>query len=162
MKSLLLIRHAKSSWDSLTMKDFDRPLNERGHRDAPMMAKRLLDKGVEIDAFVSSTAVRALTTAKYFHEAYKAKKQQLIEVPDLYHAPPSVFFEVIANLDDEIKCAALFSHNPGITAMVNRLGAGQLDDMPTCAIFAVHAEIEKWKDFRIMPKKFWFFDYPKL
>jgi phosphohistidine phosphatase len=74
MKSILLVRHAKSSWDSPTMQDFDRPLNDRGNRDAPMMANRLLERKAGIDIFVTSTAVRALTTAKYFIKAYAPKR----------------------------------------------------------------------------------------
>ena len=161
MKKLLLIRHAKSSWNDITQKDFDRPLNDRGHKDAPLMAKRLLKQDISIDSFVSSTAVRALTTAKYFAEAYDVKKKKIVEDPSLYLAAPEVFFNIISNLDDDDKTVAVFSHNPGITEFVNQLGVARVDDMPTCAIFGVKADIESWKDFNDAEKKFWFFDYPK-
>src|SRR4051812_25574812 len=88
MKKLLIIRHAKSSWDPAVPKDFDRTLNERGHKDAPVMAKRLLKRDIEIDSLVSSPAVRALTTASYFAEAYDKKLKHITQVPALYH--PSV------------------------------------------------------------------------
>ena len=161
MKKLLLIRHAKSSWNDITQKDFDRPLNDRGHKDAPAMAKRLLKQDITIDSFVSSTAVRALTTAEYFAEAYDVKKKKVIEVPSLYLAEPEVFFNIISNLDDDDKTVAIFSHNPGITEFVNQLGVARVDDMPTCAIFGVKADIKSWKDFNAAEKQFWFFDYPK-
>lgn len=161
MKSLLLIRHAKSTWDNPLMKDFDRPLNERGHRDAPMMAKRLQEKGITIEAFVSSTANRALTTATYFADAYGVKEQDIIKNPELYHAPVKTFLKVISSLDNKYNTIALFSHNPGITEMVNRLTNVRIDDMPTCAIFGVKASVDHWSDFEETAKDFWFFDYPK-
>lgn len=162
MKNLLIVRHAKSSWDNITQRDFDRPLNDRGNRDAPSMAKRLLKRGVEIDAFVSSPANRALTTATYFAEAYDVKKRQIVVVDNLYHAEVNTFYEVISGLDDEMKTIALFSHNPGITYFVNALTETRIDNMPTCGIFAVKIDIKSWKDFTTAQKEFWFFDYPKL
>jgi phosphohistidine phosphatase len=162
MKSILFIRHAKSSWSSPTLADFDRPLNDRGQKDAPAMAKKLLEKNVAIDAFVTSTALRAVTTAKHFMEAFKAKKEGLIELADLYHAYPPSFFDVIKKLDDNLATVAIFAHNPGITEMVNRMNVARVDDMPTCAVFGVHADITSWKDFAAAEKRFWLFDYPKL
>jgi phosphohistidine phosphatase len=161
MKSLLIIRHAKSSWAIPGQEDFDRPLNDRGHRDAPLMAERVKDRKVHIDAFVSSPANRALTTAGYFAKAWDVSKKEIIQVERLYHALPSVFLEVISEFDDAVKTAAVFSHNPGITAFVNLLQVAQLDNMPTCGVFAVRADIKHWKDFADAPKEFWFFDYPK-
>jgi phosphohistidine phosphatase len=162
MKSILLIRHAKSSWDSPTLKDFDRPLNDRGNKDAPKMAKRLKGKHIAIDLFVTSTAVRALSTARYFIKEYEVKKERLIELPELYHAPAAIFYEVIAALDDKFDSVAIFSHNPGITEMVNSLDVAHVDNMPTCAAFGVKADVKNWADFKDAPRHFWLFDYPKL
>lgn len=162
MKNLLVIRHAKSSWDSLTQQDFDRPLNDRGKRDAPIMAKRILKRGVEIDAFISSPANRALSTAIYFAEAFNVKKKHIIQVDILYHAAVNVFYKIIDELDDDYKTVAIFSHNPGITDFVNTLTDSRIDNMPTCGIFAVKAAIKTWKDFASAEREFWFFDYPKL
>ncbi|GEO09641.1 SixA phosphatase family protein [Segetibacter aerophilus] len=160
MKSILLVRHAKSSWD-FNVEDFDRPLNQRGETDAAAMAKRLLKKDVKIDAFVSSPAKRALTTATYFAEAYDKKQKHIIIVPALYEAGVSDFFNTIAGLDNDLKHVALFSHNPGITTFASKLTATFIDDMPTCAVFAVKADLKKWSDFEGAQKEFWFFDYPK-
>jgi phosphohistidine phosphatase len=162
MKKLLFIRHAKSSWDVNTPNDFDRSLNERGHKDAPAMAKRLLKKGISIDTFISSPANRALTTATYFAEAYDKKHKHIIQVPALYNASLKVFYSVIEELDDDIKNAAIFSHNPGITDFVNDLTMARIDNIPTCGIFGIKADIKKWEDFAEAKKEFWFFDYPKL
>jgi phosphohistidine phosphatase len=160
VKQLLIIRHAKSSWALAGQDDFDRPLNDRGMRDAPMMAQRLLNKQISIDAFIASPANRALTTANFFVDAFHAKGK-LKTVQKLYHAHPQVFYDVIATIDDAVTTAAVFSHNPGITAFVNDLTKTRIDNMPTCGIFAVQAEIDHWKDFAEANKKFWFFDYPK-
>jgi phosphohistidine phosphatase len=162
MKSVLIVRHAKSSWDDPGQPDFDRPLNERGKQDAPSMAKRLLDKSITIDAFISSPAKRAKKTAALFAEQYNFEKDNIILVPQLYHAGPNDFFQVIAKAPEKANTIAVFSHNPGITEFVNMLtNEIRVDDMPTCAIFGVHVSAPDWASFKEASKKFWFFDYPK-
>jgi phosphohistidine phosphatase len=162
MKELLIIRHAKSSWGNLMDPDFERTLNERGHRDAPEMAQRVKNRGVAIQQFISSTATRALSTATYFAEAYGLKASDIILYPSLYHAPKETFFDVIADIPDEITTVAIFSHNPGITDFVNSLCETRIDDMPTCGIFAIRTESKNWQSFTEGQHSFWFFDYPKL
>lgn len=161
MKQLILVRHAKSSWDDPMQKDFDRPLNERGYKDAVAMAKRLVAKKIEIDAFVSSTANRALTTATYFAEAYGVKKKDIVQKKELYHASSEVLLDVISGIDDALHSVAIFSHNPGITEFATDLTNTSIDNIPTCGIFAIKLSIKHWKDFESGQKKFWFFDYPK-
>lgn len=161
MKYLLVIRHAKSSWTNDLLSDFDRPLSDRGNSDAPMMAKRILEKDVVLDAIISSTANRAFSTATHFAKVFGIKKTDIISFDKLYHAPPHIFYEVIKNLDDSFNCVAIVSHNPGITEFVNELTETKIDDMPTCGIFAVEVAIKSWKDFAQGEKDFWFFDKPK-
>ena len=161
MKTLLIVRHAKSSWDDASMKDFDRPLNDRGRRDAPDMAERLQKAGVHIDLFVSSPAKRARKTAELFMEVYGRKVGELVEVQPLYHPEIQAFREAIADLDDSLDTVAIFSHNPGITAFANILSTVRVDDMPTCAVFSVRSDVAHWKDFIESKPTFWFFDYPK-
>lgn len=84
MKTLLLIRHAKSSWDDAAVADVDRPLNDRGRRDAPAMAKRLIKAGISIDRFVSSPARRARQTAELFAHEFDVKEKKIRFVPQLY------------------------------------------------------------------------------
>lgn len=160
MKTLLLIRHAKSSWDSPGLSDFERPLNERGKRDAPEMAKRIKEK-VEIDLFVSSPAKRAKKTANFFAEEYGIDKDAIQLEEALYLAVPETFGSIIAALNDKASAAALFSHNPGITQYANSLCKVKVDDMPTCAVFAVQAQCGSWRQFAEAEKEFLFFDYPK-
>jgi phosphohistidine phosphatase len=162
MKNLFVIRHAKSSWANIGQDDFDRPLNDRGERDAPVMAKRLWDAGFKLDAVVSSPAVRALSTAKYFAERYDFKKKDITLIDKLYHAPVQTFYDVIANdLNQDWETVAIFSHNPGITYFINSLRLVQLDNLPTCGIFGVGADIKHWSDFAEETKRFLLFDYPK-
>lgn len=161
MKKLILVRHAKSSWNAGVETDFDRPLNDRGLRDAPAMAKRLQERFPQVDAFIASAANRTMTTARYFAEAYGKKPSDLVREPRLYHAPPQTFDDLIAHLDDQLETVVMFAHNPGITEFVNELTQVRLDNMPTCAIFAVEASAEKWLDFKTASKSFLLFDYPK-
>ncbi|MBS1565300.1 MAG: histidine phosphatase family protein [Bacteroidetes bacterium] len=161
MKCLLLVRHAKSSWDAADISDFDRTLNDRGKRDAPAMARRLVDRSITIDAFVSSPARRARKTAELFAEVMGLEKNDIQFVEELYHPAPGVFKNTIASLDDKLDTIAIFSHNPGITDFVNTLGAVRTDNMPTSGIYAVKADIQSWKEFEKAKKEFWFYDYPK-
>ncbi|MBM3416561.1 MAG: histidine phosphatase family protein [Bacteroidetes bacterium] len=161
MKQLILVRHAKSDWGNPGLDDLDRPLNERGKKDAPAMARRLLDKKIKIDLFVSSSAKRAARTAKAFAEEFEAKKKKLLFKEELYLPASSAFYDVIAEIDDKFDNIALFSHNNGITDFANQLTDTRIDNIPTCGVFAVKADCSKWKDFREARKELWFFDYPK-
>ena len=161
MKTVLLIRHAKSSWEDLTMDDFDRPLNDRGKRDAPEMAKRLIQKGQKVDLLISSPAKRARKTAMLFAEEFKFDKDKIKFHDYLYHASSENFERAIASAPESVEIIAIFSHNPGITSFANELTDVRVDDMPTCAIFAASADVQHWKEFRNAPHKFLFFDYPK-
>lgn len=161
MKTLILIRHAKSSWDDSTITDFERTLNERGKQDAQIMAERLKKKISVIDTFVSSSAKRARKTTKFFMKVYDEKDSNLIVEPSLYEAPMQQYYRVIENLGDSKNTVAIFAHNPGITDFVNSLDCLEVYNMPTCSIYAVQIDIEHWVDFRVAEKKFLFFDYPK-
>lgn len=161
MKTLILVRHAKSDWGNPGLDDFDRPLNERGKKDAPAMAQRLLDKKIKIDAFIASPAKRAAKTAKFFAEAYKQKKDEIDFREKLYLAEPATFFSVIASTNDKHNTIAVFSHNYGITDFANMLTATRIDNIPTAGVFAIKVDCDKWADFKEARKEFWFFDYPK-
>jgi len=162
MKTLLVIRHAKSSWDIETLNDFDRSLNERGKQDAPLMARRILDKKIFIDAFVSSPAKRAKKTAELFCHELNKDKEDIIFESALYHATVKIYFDVVEKLHEGYSTVALFSHNPGITEFVNELVDGvMIDNMPTCCVFAVKIDTIKWKDFSKAKKELLFLEYPK-
>ena len=161
MKHLLLIRHAKSSWDDPALSDFERPLNERGKKDAPVMAKRLSDKKIKIDAIVSSPAKRAKQTGKHFAKEFDLKKKKIVLESKLYEAGEQNFYEVVENLKNKWDSVAIVSHNPGITSFANSLTETKIDDMTTSSIFAIKIDTGKWANFRSAKKDFWFFDYQK-
>jgi phosphohistidine phosphatase len=161
MKYILLIRHAKSSWDDPSLSDFERPLNERGKKDAPEMAKRLGDKKLKIDALVSSPAKRAKQTGKHFTKEFDLKKKNILFEPKLYEAGEENFYDVIEHLKNKWDSVAIVSHNPGISSFANSLTETKIDDMPTSSIFAIKIKTDKWNNFRTAKKEFWFFDYPK-
>lgn len=162
MKTVLLIRHAKSSWDNFTLSDFERTLNDRGKRNAPEMGKRLRKRKIMIDAFLSSPAERAKKTAELFAKELDYPKKAIIYLPELYHATPEVFTKVIAEAPDGAEVIAIFSHNPGITAFASMLTDHQIDNMPTSGVFAVESDANDWSDFESAARRFLFFDYPKL
>ncbi len=162
MKQLFVVRHAKSIWDIPGQPDFDRALNDRGERDAPMMAKRLHQKGIKPDAIISSPAVRAFATAQYFAEQFGFTKKEIVQIDRLYHAAVETFYDVISKeLSDSWNCVVLFSHNPGITYFANSTGVVNLDNMPTSGVFGVETDIAHWHQFRDAEKRFILFDYPK-
>jgi phosphohistidine phosphatase len=161
MKTLILVRHAKSSWEAEGLSDSERPLNERGKKDAPEMAKRLLKRGLKIDKLVSSSAERAFRTARLFAKEMNIDKDKIGVDKTLYGAMPVQFEQVITSLKDKYDTVALFSHNPGITDYANTLSTVRTDNIPTCGVFAVQANVEHWVDFVGAEKSFLFYDYPK-
>jgi phosphohistidine phosphatase len=161
MKQLILVRHAKSDWGNPELDDFDRPLNGRGKKDAPEMARRLKEKKISIDGFIASPAKRAAKTAKVFADAYDIKKKDILFKQELYLAEPNTFFQVVAEANDNWNTIAVFSHNYGITDFANKLTETRIDNIPTSGVFAVKIDCSSWKDFKEASKAFWFFDYPK-
>lgn len=162
MKTLILVRHAKSSWAEAGLSDFDRPLNERGKRDAPEMARRIAERGLNIDLLLSSTAKRARKTASIFAETLSIDPSRLQLIQELYLASTHDFVRAIESIDDQYHSVIIFSHNPGITEFANSLTSVRIDDMPTCAVYALNSHSPSWKNFMKSDKSFLFFDYPKL
>ena len=161
MKTIILVRHAKSSWDDFSLKDEERPLTDRGKKNAPDMAKRLLKKKIPIDAILSSPAKRAKSTADFFAKEYDIPKKKIYLIPELYMASNEAFVKTIRNAPDKADSIALFSHNNGITQFANTLSETRIDHMPTCSVFAVKADIDSWDQFEPGKNEFYFFDYPK-
>jgi phosphohistidine phosphatase len=161
MKTLILVRHAKSSHNFGMSSDFERPLNDRGISDAKEMGKKLFKKSVLIDQFVSSPAIRAKSTAELFVKEYDRKLKEILFIPALYHSGTENFIEVISGLDDQYDHVALFSHNPGITDFASNLTSTPIAHMPTCSVFAVTAPVSYWTEFPAAKKSFLFFYRPE-
>lgn len=161
MKYLYLVRHAKSSWDDLSIRDVKRPLNDRGKRDAPRMAKRLKEKEVAIDQMVTSHAVRALATCKSFCEILKYSQDHIRIEESLYHASEDGMLQIVHELKDSVDAVMIFAHNPGLTDFVNSLTGERIPNVPTTGIVACAFDVDSWKDITWGSGKMLFFDYPK-
>ena len=161
MKEFLFIRHAKSSWSDISLRDFDRPLNKRGLRDAPFMAKLLAGKGIKPDAIVSSPANRAYTTATYFAEATGIKEKQIIKEEDIYEAAPVTVREILSDLDDELKTVLIFGHNPTFTDLANHYGGEYIPNVPTCGIVHFRSLAKSWEKVKPDNTERVGFYYPK-
>ena len=131
-RTLVMIRHAKSSWANPLQSDFDRPLNERGKREAPEMGEVLKREGLKPDLIICSTAKRTRQTAKRIAEVLDYDMDNVRWEEKLYHCIPSVFEELLFELSDKIKTVFIIAHNPGITEFVNELSPDfSIDNMPT-------------------------------
>ncbi len=161
MKTLYINRHAKSSWANMGMADFDRPLNNRGENDAPMMGKRLKERGIIPDYILSSPANRAITTARTIATEIGYLLANIKEDRNLYHASEVSILEVIKQQDDENDSLMIFGHNPGFTDLASILSGRWFDNIPTCGIVAVKFETENWKEVAAGNGEILFFDYPK-
>ena len=160
-KELLLVRHAKSSWDDPYLDDHDRPLNERGLRNAPEMGKRLQGWGICPDVWISSTALRAITTAEIMAEEIGFPPDQIQRSKDLYHASATELQEIISELDDRIRSVALFGHNPGMTSLVANLYGLPIDNLPTCGVVHLQFNENTWLATSSAPPARTYFDFPK-
>ena len=159
LKTVYFIRHAKSSWENLRLPDIDRPLNPRGKRDAPFMANVLKEKQKpEFDALVSSPARRALTTARIFGDLFGLQPEVDRRI---YEAWEGTIYEVIRSWDDDRQTVGIFGHNPTFTTLANRFSHEMIDNLPTCGIFKVVAEIDRWQDFGPDEGRLHAFYFPK-
>jgi phosphohistidine phosphatase len=147
MKTVYFVRHAKSSWDHAGMRDIDRPLNERGLRDAPFMAQLLAGKDIRPDRILSSPANRAYSTAQFFASAFDIPGEEVQVVREIYEAWPDEIIRIVTNLPDEYSTVFLFGHNPTFTAVANMFSEEYILNLPTCGIFSVEADVDGWKNF---------------
>ena len=161
MKQLIVIRHAKSSWAHTALTDFERPLNERGERDAPLMGKRLKAYNIFPDAIIVSEAKRTRQTAKRIAGELNFDKEKIELQKRLYHCETEIFLNVIEKLSNDAATAFIIAHNPGITNFVNSLyELFRIDNMPTCGVVGVRFD-GAWKDFHHAEKEVFLFEYPK-
>lgn len=156
MKTIILVRHAKSDWPEDT-DDFDRPLAERGIENAHKMAAYLMQNGIRIDQFISSPALRALHTCEIFNETYHI---EILTNRKLYNANENSFESVIYDLNDDLNSVAMFSHNNGISNFANMM-SGDIFAFPTCGVAGFQVDCESWADFEGAKKKLLFFYEPK-
>jgi phosphohistidine phosphatase len=160
MKTLTLVRHAKSSWGDPALADRDRPLNERGLRDVATMGQRLAQRGAKPDVLLASRATRALTTAEHLAKALGIKRKDIVVDERLYAAAASELLAVIAELGDAPQRVMLVAHNPGLSDLAHRF-AGEITHMPTCAVAEFTFAVAAWGDIGGAVPTSVVFDYPK-
>ena len=161
MKTLILIRHAKSSWDSDALSDRERPLNKRGIRDAPFMGGTLKSKSIRPQLLISSPALRAHTTAKYIAGQIDYPEDN-IRIEDLiYESGSRSIINLLASLNDKLNQVAIFGHNPDFSYLATYFSGSSIGNVPTCGIVCIDFPIETWKDIPDTNGKLRFFDFPK-
>jgi phosphohistidine phosphatase len=161
MKTLYLVRHAKSSWKKAHLADIARPLNSRGKRDAPFMGTLLYEKGIKPDVLISSPAKRARKTAFAFAKALAYPKSEIQLNPTVYEASVQDLFSVINNWDNQLDSVMLFGHNFSYTYFANLYAKPPLDNVPTAGVVAIEFEVDEWKEVTNKNGKMLFFEYPK-
>lgn len=162
MKTLYLIRHAKSSWDDPSLEDFDRPLNTRGKRDATKMGKRLKKLKIMPDLVVSSSAKRAAKTAKKIGREIGYPVEDIQFINTLYHASANELLQVVQHTSSSVIHLMLLGHNPGLTDFANALCQDEINNIVTSGVYTLQFEIEDWKQIRLNKKgNLLFYDYPK-
>ncbi len=161
MKTLYLVRHAKSSWKNEDLKDTERPLKKRGIKNAEFMAKLLKKNDNMPDMIASSPAARAFDTAGIFSEKFEIDKKNIFMSDKLYMADYDDFISVIKEFPENISRAMLFSHNPGLTYFACAVSGARIDNIPTCGIARIDFEINNWNAINTTKGKLIFFEFPK-
>jgi phosphohistidine phosphatase len=161
MKTLTLVRHAKSSWKDTSLADRDRPLNKRGNRDAPEMGRRIAAAGIRPSLIVSSPAVRAWTTAKVIAKELGYPREFLQRDDALYLASVDEILDVIAAQDTGFNSLMLVGHNPGFTDFANYLVPGITNNVPTAGVISVELDSEEWSLYDKPAVELLLYDFPK-
>lgn len=160
MKTLTLVRHAKSSWGDPALADHDRPLNERGLRDVATMGQRLAQRGARPDLLLASPAMRALTTAEHLAQALGIKRKDIVVDERLYAAAANELLAVIQALGNEHERVMLVAHNPGLSDLAHRF-ASDITHLPTCAVAEFTFAVAAWGDIGGARPTRVEFDFPK-
>ncbi|MDD5717882.1 MAG: histidine phosphatase family protein [Sulfuricurvum sp.] len=161
MKLLYLIRHAKSDWSDPRLSDFDRPLNQRGWKNAPFMGKQLALEGTIPDLILSSPALRAKTTAQEMAKQLSYPVESIVYHETLYASDPQRILSIIRSVPDEIETLFLFGHNPELTECANLIADCDIDNIPTCGIVSLALNQENWGSIGAHSAKLHHFDFPK-
>ena len=148
MKTLYIVRHAKSSWEYDGIKDIDRPLKKRGINDAYLISTVLESKIDRPNAFVSSCANRALHTAMIFSYTFNFPLANVKISKSLYNFSDGYLIKTVKALDDGFESAIIFSHDHGINTFVNKFGNKPIAHVPTCGVVGIQFEDEHWKNFK--------------
>lgn len=163
MKTLVLVRHAKSDWGNEALKDIDRHLNERGYEDAYFMSDWYKKNMQMPDLMVSSPATRSLSTAFIFARKFGKPESEIKIKESVYESTTENCIKLISQFDNNNSCAMLFGHNPGITNLANELNKELMfDNIATCGIVCIEFDINNWKDIlKVKEGKLLNYKFPK-
>jgi phosphohistidine phosphatase len=161
MKTLTLLRHAKSSWKDTSLSDRDRPLNKRGERDAPEMGRRIAAAGIRPSLIVSSPAVRAWTTARIIADKIGYPREFLQRDKRLYLASVNGILDVIVGQDTAFNSLMIVGHNPGFTDFANYLVPGLTNNIPTAGVVSVQLDTDDWSLYDKPGVELLLYDFPK-
>jgi phosphohistidine phosphatase len=160
MKTLFIVRHAKSSWDNTSQTDFDRPLNERGIRNAPEMARRLVLRGLSPQYILTSPANRAISTAKLMAIQFGQTEEMLIIEDSIYEGSRQDLHRVISRQNPDYGTLMIVGHNPGMSDFLNWL-CDEEEVLSTAAVAEVQVDSPKWNGWERGSGKLIHLDYPK-
>jgi phosphohistidine phosphatase len=161
VKTLILVRHAKSDWDDSSLADSERPLAKRGRRDAPRMAQRLLARGLPPERILSSPVRRAYDTACLFATGLGIETDAIETIDRLYAADAATWLEIAGRLPAQLASVLIVGHNPEITEVAGRLCPAPIENMPTCAVLRLQYATADWREIAGLRPVHWDFDYPK-
>lgn len=161
MKTLYLVRHAKSAWENNELMDIDRPLNDRGYRDAHAMSILLNQKENIPDLLISSPAIRAITTALIFLRNFKLPVDKLAIKDGIYESTMEEFLSVIVQSGQEHNNIMIFGHNSAITSVSNELSNTFIENIPTAGVVKITFNIDNWKEIKKHKGSLELFQHPK-
>ena len=161
LRNICFVRHAKSSWDDARLRDFERPLNSRGKRDAPFMANKMIELHNVCDLVITSPAVRAQTTARIFADAANIAEDGFRMDERLYEASVAEVVAVVQEQDARFKSIFVFGHNPSMTVLANCFAGVDIDNVPTCGVIQAKTMVSSWSDWTPEVSAFVGFYYPK-
>jgi phosphohistidine phosphatase len=159
MKTLFLLRHAKSSWDDPNLPDFDRPLNKRGLKTAPFVGKLMKERKIQPDIILSSPAKRAAHTAELVKESGQLKANIMFN-EEIYEASPLKLLSILSKVEDKYLSVLMVGHNPGMEELLKIL-TGENESMPTAALAKIELKISSWKEISENSGKLEFLIRPK-
>lgn len=146
IKTLYLMRHAKSSWEDFNLSDHDRPILPIGEKRTKKMADYMLKNKIQPEKFISSTANRAMQTAGIIADTLGYEKSKIEQLKKLYHAYPSDIYDEIFAVDNKINSLIVFGHNPGFTDFVNQFLKPEIDNLPTSGLVSIVFKTKRWEE----------------
>lgn len=162
MKTLTLVRHAKSSWQNKDWADIERPLNEKGLMDAPIIADVIATKlDPKPDLILSSNALRAFSTANIFSQALGYNEDSVVIENGIYDRGTKYIIQLLKTQPEEIDSILLFGHNPDVTSMATYFLGDYIQSLPTCAVISIEFDIEQWSEIEDINGVMKFYEYPK-